>query len=47
MAAQWTDEEKVAHADHVVRNDGSLEDLERAVAAVLRDLGRDADPGSG
>jgi dephospho-CoA kinase len=42
MAAQAGDEEKEARADHVVANDGSLEDLRAAVDRLLRDLGRPA-----
>jgi dephospho-CoA kinase len=32
--------EKANRADHVVRNDGTLEELERAVAEVLEEIGR-------
>jgi dephospho-CoA kinase len=35
---QLTQDEKAARADHVIRNDGSLEDLEAAVAAILEEL---------
>jgi dephospho-CoA kinase len=35
---QLTQDEKAARADHVVRNDGSLEDLEIAMAHVLNDI---------
>jgi dephospho-CoA kinase len=35
---QLTQEEKAARADYVIRNDGSLEDLEAAVAAILDEL---------
>jgi len=31
--------EKAARADHVLRNDGTLEELERAVAKVLEEIG--------
>ena len=37
-ARQLAQEEKSARADHVVRNDGSLEDLERTLAALLASL---------
>jgi dephospho-CoA kinase len=32
--------DKADRADHVVRNDGTLEELERAVAKVLKEIGR-------
>ncbi len=35
---QLTQDEKVARADHVVRNDGSLEELEVAMADVLNEI---------
>ena len=35
---QLTQGEKVARADHVVRNDGSLEELEVAMAEVLNEI---------
>jgi dephospho-CoA kinase len=35
---QLTQDEKAARADYVIRNDGSLEDLEAAVAAILEEL---------
>jgi dephospho-CoA kinase len=35
-ARQLDQDEKVERADHVIRNDGTLEELERAVADVLR-----------
>jgi dephospho-CoA kinase len=35
---QLSQEEKVIRADHVIRNDGSLEDLERAVGELLARL---------
>jgi dephospho-CoA kinase len=38
QARQLTQEEKAARADHVVRNDGSLEQLERSMADVLARL---------
>jgi dephospho-CoA kinase len=34
-ARQLTQEEKAARADHVIRNDGSLEDLERQIRELL------------
>jgi dephospho-CoA kinase len=39
-ARQLTQEEKAARADHVVRNDGSVEDLERDLSALLAKLRR-------
>ena len=39
-ARQLTQEEKAARADHVVENDGSVEDLERELSALLDKLGR-------
>ncbi len=39
MAAQIDDVERLARADVVVENQGSLRDLEREVMAVLSDLG--------
>jgi dephospho-CoA kinase len=41
MAAQASDEQRRARADHVVRNEGTLADLEREVEGLLADLGRD------
>ena len=35
---QLTQDEKAARADYVIRNDGSLEDLEAALAATLEEL---------
>jgi dephospho-CoA kinase len=35
---QLTQDEKAARADHVVRNDGSLDDLEVAMAGVLNEI---------
>jgi dephospho-CoA kinase len=35
---QLTQDEKAARADHVVRNDGSLGELEIAMAEVLNDI---------
>jgi dephospho-CoA kinase len=35
---QLSQDEKAARADHVVRNDGSLDDLEHAMAAALASL---------
>lgn len=42
---QLSQEEKAARAEHVVRNDGSIEDLERALASILATLG-EAIPGT-
>ena len=42
MAAQATDEEKERRADFVLRNEGTLEDLEERVGEMLRVLGRDS-----
>ncbi|HEX6206336.1 MAG TPA: dephospho-CoA kinase [Solirubrobacterales bacterium] len=39
-ARQLTQEEKAGRADHVVENDGSVEDLERALSALLDKLRR-------
>ena len=39
-ARQLTQEEKAARAEHVVENDGSVEDLERALSALLAKLRR-------
>jgi dephospho-CoA kinase len=39
---QLSQEEKAARADHVVRNDGTLEDLERELGRVLDGLRREA-----
>ena len=38
-ARQLDQDEKAARADHVVRNDGSIEDLERELSALLAELG--------
>jgi dephospho-CoA kinase len=38
-ARQLTQEEKAARADHVVANDGSVEDLERSLSALVARLG--------
>ncbi len=38
-ARQLVQEEKASRADHVVENDGSLEDLERALSALVEKLG--------
>ena len=35
---QLSQDEKASRADHVIRNDGSLDDLEAAVAGVLAEL---------
>jgi len=37
-ARQLTQEEKAARAEHVIANDGSVEELERALSALLRRL---------
>jgi dephospho-CoA kinase len=37
-ARQLTQEDKAARADHVVRNDGSLQDLERELSGLLAKL---------
>lgn len=37
-AAQFTDEEKASHADYVIDNSGSLEDAERQVDSIWREL---------
>jgi dephospho-CoA kinase len=39
-AAQFTDEEKARHADYVIDNFGSIEDAERQVENVWKDLQR-------
>jgi dephospho-CoA kinase len=39
-ARQLTQPEKAARAEHVVENDGSVEDLERALSALLEKLRR-------
>ena len=39
-ARQLTQVEKAGRADHVVENDGSVEDLERALSALLAKLRR-------
>ena len=39
-ARQLTQEEKAERADHVIANDGSVEDLERSLSALLQKLGR-------
>lgn len=39
-ARQLTQEEKAARADHVIENDGSVEDLERALSALIERLRR-------
>jgi dephospho-CoA kinase len=39
-ARQLTQEEKAARAEHIVENDGSVEDLERALSALVEKLGR-------
>ena len=37
-ARQLTQQEKAARADHVIRNDGSIEDLEREMSGLLEKL---------
>jgi dephospho-CoA kinase len=37
--------EKANRADHVLRNDGTLDDLEREVAEILEEIGRKEVPG--
>ena len=39
---QLDQDEKASRADHVIRNDGSLDDLERAVGEVLREASAEA-----
>ncbi|HEX5610700.1 MAG TPA: dephospho-CoA kinase [Solirubrobacterales bacterium] len=39
-ARQLSQDEKAERAEHVVANDGSVEDLERSLAALLAKLGR-------
>lgn len=39
-ARQLSQTEKAERAEHVVTNDGSVEDLERSLAALLAELGR-------
>ena len=39
-ARQLSQEEKAARAEHIVANDGSVEDLERALSALLAKLPR-------
>jgi dephospho-CoA kinase len=39
---QLSQDEKASRADHVVRNDGTLEELERAMAGVLDKLRKDS-----
>ncbi len=41
MAAQLPEEEKVKHADHVIHNDGTLEELETRVRELFRELCND------
>ena len=43
-ARQLTQEEKAARADHVIRNDGSLEDLDRQVRELLDRLAAQVAP---
>src|SRR5208283_2422079 len=37
-AAQFSDEEKARHADYVIENSGSIEDTERQVDKIWREL---------
>jgi dephospho-CoA kinase len=37
-ARQLSQEEKASRADHVIRNDGTLEDLEQSIARLLEEL---------
>lgn len=39
-ARQLAQDEKAERADHIVKNDGSVEDLERALSALVEKLGR-------
>ena len=39
-ARQLTQEEKAARAEHTIENDGSVEDLERALSALIEKLPR-------
>jgi dephospho-CoA kinase len=47
MSAQFSDAEKLRRADYRIENDGSPEELEEAVARLLRQLGRDEEGQSG
>ena len=40
-ARQLSQDEKASRADHVLRNDGTLEDLDRAVAELLARIERE------
>ena len=42
-ARQLTQEEKSTRADHVIRNDGSLEDLETELSGLLAKLGNEVE----
>jgi dephospho-CoA kinase len=44
-ARQLDQEEKAARADHVVRNDGTIEDLEASLTSLLEQLRAPAGPG--
>jgi dephospho-CoA kinase len=37
-ARQLTQEEKASRADHVIENDGTIDDLERALSALVEKL---------
>lgn len=39
---QLSQDEKASRADHVIRNDGTLDELERELAFVLEEVGRQA-----
>jgi dephospho-CoA kinase len=43
---QLSQDEKARRANHVIQNDGSLEDLEESVSELLRRLEREAAVGS-
>jgi dephospho-CoA kinase len=45
VSRQLSQEEKAARATHVVRNDGSLEELEAALAALLPQIAAVGEPG--
>lgn len=42
LAAQWSTDEKAARADFVIRTDGSFDDTNRQVEAILRTLANGA-----
>jgi dephospho-CoA kinase len=43
MAAQFPDEEKIKAADYVIDNSGSLDETQKRVEQVYRDLKREAE----